>query len=137
MFSALIRIGCLIFGGLLVAELALPAKFETATIQRHEFTAASSRAKSLNESDDYKIYLAGSKVGSCQIGANAYNNLKDGEQVRIKASALFGSCFYVVSEHGTIYSIGSTNIALGAGGLFMLLIGFGIIPISSLKESKD
>lgn len=137
MLKLLARIGCIVAGLFMIAELLLPARFESATIQRHERSSAFMRARSVGASDDYTIYLSGGKTSSCEVGRTAYQELKDGDAVRIKTSAILGNCFYVAAEHGAIYSDHTLNLTLGAAGLTFLLVGLGFLPLSFLRESKE
>ena len=81
--------------------------------------------------------LAGGETSSCQVDWAAYRDLKDGQTIRIKTSALFGSCFSVATEHGSIHSFRWLNVALLAGGLVLLLVGIGVLPLGVLRESTD
>jgi len=119
------------------AELVLPARFESTIIQKHEHTSAFTLGRSSDTPDDYTIHLSGGKTSSCEVGRAAYQELKDGETVRIRTSAILGSCFSVATEHGTIYSNRWLNLTLLAGGFSMLLVGLGFLPLSFLTESKE
>ena len=137
MFRALARLACVIGGCLLVADLVLPAHVETVTIRKHEARTPFERERARGATDDYRLRLAGGDTSSCQVDWAAYRDLKDGETIRIKTSALFGSCFSVATEHGGIHSFRWLNVALLAGGLVLLLVGIGVLPLGVLRESTD
>jgi len=84
-----------IVGLVLLLDAGLPTKTESIQVDRHTSrlenrTTGSGHAGGADTS--YTLHFLGGRVSSCSVGYSAYNKLKDGDTVEIRATKLFKTC---------------------------------------------
>lgn len=133
----LARLACLAFGALLIAEILLPARLETTTVRSHVISNEFGTDRKTLGGPSYRLALSNAALSDCEVREETFHKLKDGDEVRVKHSPILRSCFYVASHDGLIDTKSEPRWAFGVGGGLLVLIGFGLLPLSLLKDDED
>ncbi len=84
-----------VMGLVLLLDAGLPSKGESLQVDRHSssvehHTNSSGHAGGTDTS--YTLHFVGGRVSSCSVGYAAYNQLKDGDTVDVRATKVFKTC---------------------------------------------
>ena len=121
MIKFLIR-GFLFFAGLgMLADVGLPMREETLTVEKH---TRSTTRRDNSPDTEYTLHLSGGHVTSCEVGHTAYTSLKDGVAVGVRATRIFKHCVQVTSAGVSIYQQRYWRLIGIVGGLFMIVMAF-------------
>ncbi len=80
------RLAALLIALLLAIDAFSAERTETLRVDRHI------RLARWHQGDDYRVYFAGGRVESCEVGWTAFNALADGDLVSVDTSRVFKSC---------------------------------------------
>ncbi len=126
--NALIRLGVGLFGLAMLLEVFLPTVRENATVDRHSMaTRPDHTGDRWSTETSYTLHFFGSKLGSCDVGLNAYNATQDGDAVAVRHTRILRHCTSIdragarlYTSHGWrwLYALCGTGALLAALGVF-------------------
>lgn len=125
MLCAMFGIGFVVFGVLFLLDMFLPKVTRSVQITDHTVTSLS-RGRGAR----YKLHFNNELNGSCTVGLEAFEKLKDGDEVVVHDTRLFKSCVRVELNSVPVY----TDWTLKN---FLLGIGCIVYGIWWLKFNKD
>jgi hypothetical protein len=127
MIKLLFRLVLVIAGVAFFGDALLPAKTQSMLIDRH-----TSFIDNQSADTDYSLSMAGGSVGSCSVGYQSFHDLKDGETVTVKYSALLKRCLEISRNRDVVYYARFWRLISAIFGA--VLIGGGI---GWLKSNDD
>ncbi|WP_341678257.1 hypothetical protein [Niveibacterium sp. SC-1] len=142
MMGLLLRLGCFCVGILLLADLVVPGRHESAKLVAHrvetEWTwSQSGRQGEYRHQDEHRSYwldMGGEDPRSCEVNFSAYEGLHDGDAVGIKLSPILKRCVSVAKVNGPLYSNRGLNLGRLIGALVLLAVGLGFVNPRRLWE---
>ncbi|MDP5239362.1 hypothetical protein Q9Q94_07460 [Uliginosibacterium sp. 31-16] len=135
MLNTLIRAAAFIAAVVLLLDILLPARVESAQVDRHSsFTQRDinpENGRRLPSSHtDYKLHLTGSQISSCKVGHSVYTRLQDGDTIEVQSSRLFKTCIRVTQGHEILPINKHWRLLEIGGGVLALLVAFGLASLN-------
>lgn len=85
-------------GVAIVADVALPVKMQSLAVDQHVSSVdyhSHGGAVRHWAGTRYELYFTGGSIASCSVGYTAYDNVKDGDTVEVRASRPFRNCLSI------------------------------------------
>jgi hypothetical protein len=126
MLNLLIRIGMAIFGMAMLIEVLVPPVSEPSRIDRHELVTRRDTSHAGNRTDTaYRQHFFGSRIGSCDVGATAYDGTADGDNATVRYSRIFKTCTAIDKAGVNVYRDQGWRWLYLVAGVVSLLTAFG------------
>jgi hypothetical protein len=124
MIQFLLRCVFFLLGLATLIDSVLPIKEELLTVEQHRTFDEGGR----NPSTSYTLRMSGGRVDSCDVGYTAYNSLKDGDKVGVRATKIFRHCVQITHEGKNIDYWRFWRLMGVVAGLVSMLIAVGWLP---------
>jgi hypothetical protein len=111
-------------GVVVLLDLGLPVRSESLHVDGHSTSVDYNRDRTYGRSStstNYKLHLIDGHIASCAVGYSAYNKLKDGDSVDVKATRIFRSCIRVTRGDEVIEDSPHRKIFGLIMGLFLII----------------
>lgn len=135
MLKTLIRAVAFIAAVVLLLDVLLPTRIESAQVDRHSsFTQRDvnpENGRRLPSSHtDYKLHLAGSQISSCKVGHSVYTRLQDGDALEVRSSRLFKACIEITHGHDVLPINKHWRLLELGGSVLAMLVAFGLATLN-------
>lgn len=137
MIRLLSRLFLFIMAILLLSDSGLPPRQEDLRVDQHSSHVEHNHQPHGSWADTkYQLHFVGGHLSSCSVGYAAYNTLKDGDAVAVRASRVLGNCIEI-RRGGEIVSSGKYwRLFELLGGLVFLAMAFGWIKNDDEEERR-
>lgn len=122
------RLFLFIMAILMLSDSGLPPRPEDLRVDRHSSHVEHNHQPHGSWADTtYQLHFIGGRLSSCSVGYAAYNGLKDGDAVAVRASRVLGNCIEIRRGSEIISSGKHWRLFELLAGLVFLAMAFGWI----------